>query len=259
MGRFATATQNRPLLELPLALLTEKDNDHKEGIAPMFPQPEYWSSSASVVTRSAVFTVLEFDLERSREIDRIEVEAIDAVAALGLVGITGYFADDMSALQDSPWSPPQYRMPPVTIFNMTGPESIEGWELEGDAFSVTHSPALFTTPTLNSLVKNGETATGRALSPAFRIPEWCGLLDLEIHGGTSMKDKDGKETLYIRLLDAKTRKELSITLPNGVHNLSHSFIDISKYRGRTIRLELVDRNNRTSYAWIGLKKARLLP
>lgn len=66
-----------------------------------------------------------------------------------------------------------------------------------------------------------------------------------------MKDPDGNETLCIRLLDADTGRELAVMLSAGVHSLTHRYMDVSAFSGRNLRLELVDRNTRTSYAWIG--------
>jgi hypothetical protein len=147
----------------------------------------------------------------------------------------------------------------VPLFDLTAPDSLSWWQIEGDAFSVAPVPALFNEATLNSLAKNGETAVGRALSPAFRLPEWCAKLDFDTQGGTAMKDPDGNETLCIRLLDADTGRELAVMLSAGVHSLTHRYMDVSAFSGRNLRLELVDRNTRTSYAWIGLRRVCMMP
>lgn len=259
VGKFATTQQNRSLTAPPLSLLSPVQADRPEGRAPAFPQPVWWSGSAAVVTRSGVFTVVELDLERIRELAWIDLEALDDISALGLVAVTGYSADRFGALAGTPWFPPARRLPPVPLFDLTAPDSLFRWQIEGDAFSVAPVPALFNEATLNSLAKNGETAVGRALSPAFRLPEWCTKLDFDTQGGTAMKDPDGSETLCIRLLDADTGRELAVMLSAGVHSLTHRYMDVSAFFGRNLRLELVDRNTRTSYAWIGLRRVCMMP
>lgn len=259
VGKFATTQQNRSLTAPPLSLLSPIQADRPEGRAPAFPQPVWWSGSAAAVTRSGVFAVVELDLERIRELAWIDLEALDDISALGLVAVTGYSADRFGALAGTPWFPPARRLPPVPLFDLTAPDSLSRWQIEGDAFSVAPVPALFNEATLNSLAKNGETAVGRALSPAFRLPEWCAKLDFDTQGGTAMKDPDGNETLCIRLLDADTGRELAVMLSAGVHSLTHRYMDVSAFSGRNLRLELVDRNTRTSYAWIGLRRVCMMP
>ena len=259
VGKFATTQQNRSLTAPPLSLLSPVQADRPEGRAPAFPQPVWWSGSAAAVTRSGVFAVVELDLERIRELAWIDLEALDDISALGLVAVTGYSADRFGALAGTPWFPPARRLPPVPLFDLTAPDSLSRWQIEGDAFSVAPVPALFNEATLNSLAKNGETAVGRALSPAFRLPEWCAKLDFDTQGGTAMKDPDGNETLCIRLLDADTGRELAVMLSAGVHSLTHRYMDVSAFSGRNLRLELVDRNTRTSYAWIGLRRVCMMP
>ena len=259
VGKFATTQQNRSLTAPPLSLLSPIQADRPEGRAPAFPQPVWWSGSAAAVTRSGVFAVVELDLERIRELAWIDLEALDDISALGLVAVTGYSADRFGALAGTPWFPPARRLPPVPLFDLTAPDSLSWWQIEGDAFSVAPVPALFNEATLNSLAKNGETAVGRALSPAFRLPEWCAKLDFDTQGGTAMKDPDGNETLCIRLLDADTGRELAVMLSAGVHSLTHRYMDVSAFSGRNLRLELVDRNTRTSYAWIGLRRVCMMP
>lgn len=259
VGRFATSMQNRPLLVPTLPLLPADSSDRVQGAPPAFPQPELWSGSASVVTRSGVFSVIELDLECSREVQWIELETLDAISALGLVAVTGYTADNMEQLEDTPWFPPAHRLPPVTLFDLDSPEALEGWTLSGEAFSVAPVPALFNEYTLNSLAKNGETAQGRALSPVFRLPEWCSHLKFDTQGGTAMKNAAGEETLCIRLLDADTGEELTHILTAGVHYLAPRVLDVSSFHNRNLRLEMVDLNDRTSYAWIGLRRVRFTP
>lgn len=259
VGRFATSMRDRRFPATPLPLLPASQADRPEGRAPAFPQPEFWSASPSVVTRSGVFSVVELDLGRPRELDRIDWEALDAISALGLVAMTAYMPEHLDALEKTAWFPPARRLPPVTLFDMGTPDALQAWQVEGDAFSVAPVPHPFTDATLNSLAKNGETAEGSALSPVFRLPDWCGRLDFETQGGTAMKDSRGAETLCIRLLDADSGEELALQLTAGVHYLVHRFMDVSSFRGRNLRLEIVDRNDRTSYAWIGLKRVSFRP
>ena len=74
-----------------------------------------------------------------------------------------------------------------------------------------------------------------------------------------MKNAAGEETLCIRLLDADTGEELTHILTAGVHYLTPRVLDVSSFHNRNLRLEMVDLNDRTSYAWIGLKRVRFVP
>jgi hypothetical protein len=135
---------------------------------------------------------------------------------------------------------------------------LEGWTLEGEAFIVASLPGFFRTPTLNSIGKAGESATGTALSPPFSVEPAFGDLEILFHGGISQK-QGGPENLALRLLDARTGATLFETVPPRTHVLTRLRIPLADLKTRTVRLFLVDRNTGTSYAWIGVRRVAFTP
>jgi len=224
-----------------LPLLDEKSGDWEEGKAPVFAQPDYWSSSLPVVLDSGILTVIEVDLGEPREADSLVFEIRGEYAAFGLLGIVAEKFFD-----------PTVR----TVFEFESADSLEGWKLKGHAFSVAPVPHLFTTPTLNSLAKAGEPAMGKAVSPAFSIKEGDQSLLIECQGGKS-EDVNGKQSLSLRLVDARSGKVLEEIPAPGSHVLVPKAISLRGMQGRSVRLELIDMDKRVAYAWIGLKSVRI--
>lgn len=224
-----------------LPMLGAQDQDWNQGKAPAFPQPQFWSRSVPVLLESGTLTVLEFDLEQMRPANSILLESIGEYAALGILGIIAEKTAD-----------PDSRL----IFVFDHPGDLKGWQFEGDAFSVAPVPQLFSDPTLNSLAKAGETATGKAVSPEFPIEADDKTLVLEFHGGTA-DTVHGKANLSIALVDSKTGKTLSKIQPVSTHQLMKKNIDVSQFQGEKIRLVVSDDKKEKTYAWIGLKSVRI--
>ncbi len=116
---------------------------------------------------------------------------------------------------------------------------------------------LFAEVTLNSLAKGGETAVGKAVSPTFTIKGSDQSLLIEWHGGRSEK-VDGKDSLSVRLVDARSGKVLKATssVP-GSPAFALGQIPLEGMENRTVRLEVLDIDKRNAYAWIGLKSVRI--
>ncbi len=145
----------------------------------------------------------------------------------------------------------------TVVFDLASADNLQGWTLGGAAFGVSACPPLFARPTLNSLARAGETATGSALSPAFTVEPRFERMEILYHGGNSRR-LGGKETLAIRLLDARSGAVLEEVLPPGTHELTTRRIGLDKLRGRAVRVEIVDDNTDAGYAWIGLRRLSLV-
>jgi hypothetical protein len=142
------------------------------------------------------------------------------------------------------------------VFDLAFPEDLEGWTLEGGAFSVSAMPGLFRRPTLNSLAAAGEAATGTAVSPGFKIEAQFDHVEVLFQGGWS-ETVNGRETLALQFLDAANGAVLLEMQPPGTHVLRARRAALDELQGRTVRLRLVDENRNASYAWIGLRKVVL--
>jgi WD40 repeat protein len=141
-----------------------------------------------------------------------------------------------------------YRLADKVIFDSTSANDLDGWTLEGNAFSLASVPGRVPQRTLNSLALRGETATGSALSPPFYVGEEFEYLDVVFDGG-------GGHDLVLYLLDADTGAVLHQFVP-----LDHEWrrrLRTADLKGRLIRLLLTDDNSDSSYAWIGLRKVSL--
>jgi hypothetical protein len=143
---------------------------------------------------------------------------------------------------------------PITVFDFADGGN-HGWKSEpAGVFAVLSHPRLFQEKTLNSLSAKGETAMGRAVSPPFLLE--APRLELLMQGGKHLKTGEVSKT-YLVLRDAATGQELLRCNPSGSHILSIKVLDVSRWIGRRVRIELVDENPGTSYAWIGLAKVVL--
>ncbi|OHB79282.1 MAG: hypothetical protein A2V98_06525 [Planctomycetes bacterium RBG_16_64_12] len=139
------------------------------------------------------------------------------------------------------------------VFAFRSASDLEGWTLKGEGFSVCSLPGLCRRPTLNSFGKGGESATGTALSPPFRIDPDDEALEILFHGGIS-RETGGKQNLVIRLVDAQSGKLLREILPPATHVLTPHSVSLEGLQGRQVRLEMVDENTGGAYAWIGLQR-----
>jgi len=155
------------------------------------------------------------------------------------------------------WEAPAGAGQQEVIFDFRSANDLEGWKLEGDAFSVCALPGLCSRSTLNSYGKGGEAAVGRAVSPPFTVEKDFGRLRLLYQGGISQSDR-GEENLALRFVDAKTGGVLETVLPPGTHVLTAREIPADKLCGKRVRLEIIDRNTAASYAWIGVARLALV-
>lgn len=256
VGEFATAVKPRPNRFALLPQLAPDQTDWAEGRPPAFPQPEFWATCRAVTIASTVMNVIEMDLGRSTPLKALTVSTLGVQPGLGVVAVAGETSGGIEALKDTPLMPPQDEREPRVVFRLSTVGDLEGWTTEGTAFSVGTVPSLFGTPSLNSLAAAGESATGKAVSPEFTAD--ARVLTFQIHGGNSRSD-DGPGTLCVRLVDAKSDEVLHVARPSGTHALQPVRIDLEKWQGRTLRLEIVDENADPSFAWIGIREVTLSP
>jgi hypothetical protein len=254
VGQFATAQKPRPDRFGRLPLLTAASSDWKEAQPPSYPQPEYWAACLPVKTPSSVLNVIELDLGKPTPVRSLTVTIFGVDPALGILAVSGEKATGHDVLSGTPWMPPDDLREPKTLFRLNRTGDAEVWQFEGSAFSVAPFPGLFTEPTLNSLAKSGENATGRAISPVFTVTgRW---LRFRFQGGHS-KGESGAGALLLRLLDAKTGEVLFTIRAPGAHTLQESSLPVDRWIGRQVRLELLDANTDPSYAWIGITEIRM--
>jgi hypothetical protein len=239
-----------------LPILDANSPDWQEGKPPVFPQPQYWADCQVFKTPTSVMNIIEVDLGKPAKVLSLSISTVGANSAIGLVAVSGETIGGMEKLAGTKYMPPKEFREPIVILDIKDSNSLQGWKFEGDAFSVASVPSLFTELTLNSLAKAGEAATGKAISPDFTIsPDYDSLL-LCCQGGNSAAD-DGQGLLAIDLVDSKTGQRLERLYIKGAHSLREEKISLKKAVGKTVRLELIDMNATTSYAWLGFKKVVL--
>ena len=219
---------------------------------PSFPQPEYWATSRVLTTPNCTFNIIEVDLGRPLDVTSIALDTVGLSPGFALYGVVAETTGGMEELEGSPWLPEARFREPKLLCDLSGPSDLTGWTLEGAAFGEAVG-----VPSLNTLVPAGETATGRALSPAFNLPEAAREIEVEIHGGRN-RVVDGEDNLVLRLVDAETGAVLARMAPPGSHTIAVQRMDVREHAGKTVRLELHDENTDTSYAWIGLRKASII-
>jgi len=247
VGDFATARTDRPDR---FGLLPVVNGDWLQAKPPAFPQPAYWASCIAFKTQSAVMNVVEIDLGRVMIVGSIIVSTIGVAPSLGVVGVSVETSGGQDILAGTTYMPPARLREPRPLFHFITEGDLKGWRTEGNAFSV--SPA-FGVTTLNSLTKSGESATGKAFSPDFTIGPDDALLLMQCQGGNSTAN-DGPGTLAIRLVDSNTGEILENMQALGSHLIREGNMQINKWRGRKVHIELVDLNTGSSYAWLGLCK-----
>jgi hypothetical protein len=258
VGDFSTARKPRSDRFGLLSLLKPNDSDWKEAKPAVYPQPEFWATCLPVKTRTSVMSVIEVDLGQLSVARSVSLSTIGVDPAFGLVAVSAEKSSGDQTLAGTAFFPPVEFQEPRTIMEFTRAGDLQGWRLEGDAFSVCPFPSLFTTPTLNSLGKLGESATGKAFSPDFTIGPADKRIILQMQGGNSRAD-DGPGTLQVRLVDSKTGELLHKLLVHGSHLLRDEPIPVEKWQGRVVHLELVDEVTDVSYSWVGVRKVTLSP
>lgn len=257
VGEFASARQPRKDRFGLLPLLNPAQGDWEEGQPPAFPQSAYWATCRQLHLSSAVLNVVEMDLGRPRLLKSLTVSTLGSDPALGVVALAAETDQGLEALDGTPYAPPAKFAAGRVLFAFQQPDDTLGWQLEGDAFSVSADPQLFPSfPTLNSVARAGEKATGRATSPEFTIRPHEHWMLLEMHGGRSASP-GGECNLCIRLVDAQSGAVLREVLPTGSHLIAEERVGLEGLQGKRVRLELVDRNSAPTYAWIGLRRVTL--
>jgi len=224
-----------------LPQLQQRDSDWLEAKPPAFVQTEYWSSAIPVLLNSGTLTVVEVDLGRSVEADSISFEILGEYSAFGILGIVAEKSKDISAR---------------TLFMFNKEDQLNGWTLEGNAFSVKAIPHLFVNPTLNSLAIAGEKATGKAISPAFTIQEGDESLEFKYQGGKT-KTVDGEKSLVVKVIDSDSGEVIDETSMPNTHTLVVKKVSLKKLLGRSLRIEIIDNDPSESYAWNGIKSVKI--
>ena len=257
-GYFATSREDRPDRHGALPLLHADDADWNEGKPPHFPQPEFWTNTLVINTPGATFNIIEVDLGRPQSLQRMHFETVGMDPSFGLVAITLDSVAEHNILAGSVYEPPRRYLQPEIVFNFERSQNLEGWTLEGDAFSVTEIPSLFSGSSLNSLGKAGEMAIGSALSPIFNLSDSHEILKIYIQGGEHQATEESEAgRLSVELLDAETNTALATIYPGRSPAPSANPIDISAFTPREVRLRIIDTHEGDSYAWIGIQKVSL--
>jgi len=246
-GLHQTAKQPRPERHGLLPLLGADDADWDEAKPPAFPQPAYWASCLAYKTPSAVFNVIEISANPELAQRTLTIESFGVEPTIALVAVSADMIESPDRISVAV-RPPLEAPGPRMLFPLDNPANLADWRLEGNAFDVSGA---FGATTLNSRVKSGETATGRAISPAFPIGDRSRSLVFQMHGGRALAD-DGPGALDVRLVDARTDEVLERLPGTGTHVLSEGRIPLEQLRGRSARLELVDENTGESFAWVGI-------
>jgi hypothetical protein len=222
-----------------------------------FPQPEFWATCLPIENPCSVMSIIEIDLGEATALNGLTLSTIGLEPCLGLVAIVGEEPGGMGTLVGTEWMPPDEFAEPAEVFLLDGTDSLEGWTLEGTAFGAAPVPHLFDEATLNSLARAGEKATGRAISPDFVLTGPYAALTYDLQGGNATSE-EGPGLLTIDLVDSKSGERLDRRLIRGSHVLRRETILIDQsWRGRTVHLELIDRNTDKSYAWLGLRRVSL--
>jgi len=256
VGVFSTARKPRPDRFGLLPLLGAKDSDWMEGKPPAFPQPEFWATCIPFTTPSSVMNVIELELPGAMPLKSLSMSVIGADPAFGLVAVSAETTGGGELLQGTQWMPPpQYRDPRI-VFAFDRPGDLLGWRTEGEAFSVIDTPYFNTPTTMNSRVRVGEAATGKAISPDFTIGADDTWLLFRLQGGNSAAE-DGAGALSIKLVDSKTGQVLERLPVIGSHVMRDGAMPVDKWRGRTVHLEMIDNNTGDTFAWLGVSKVSL--
>jgi hypothetical protein len=153
------------------------------------------------------------------------------------------------------WTPAGGDRGRQVVFDLRSVADLEGWTYDGTFQFGAMSP-LFRTPTLNSLA-SGEGGVGTATSPPFTIGSEYAEVEILMQGGTSSRES-GQENLALRFVDVRTGALLAQALPPSTHVLVVQRLATLGLTGKPLRIELVDRNRASSFAWIGLRRVTLL-
>jgi len=242
-----------------LPILSSHTAGWEQARPPAFPQPEFWATCISHKTPSAAMNVIEIDLEKPQKLKSLNITTTGVDSSLGLVAVSAETTGNIKLLQGTKWMPSYEYVGPLTVFALQDENSVKDWTLEGNAFSVSSTAWLQGTPTLNSVVTEGETAVGKAISPDFILPENFDTLQFQYHGGIS-DDRNGQGLLCIDLIDTANNERLyryHVKVSSPV--LKEGVIPMAQWSGQTVRLELVDSNTNPSFAWMGVKNVQLLP
>lgn len=256
VGIWATAREDRTNRFGLLPILKSDNADWQLAIPSKkgFPQPRFWASSRTLKTANAVMNVIEIDLEKPTRLSELTFSTIGTESAFGLVAVTVETYEGFEHLENTPYMPSREYQPDLIVFKLTSPEDVKDWQFTGEAFKNACQQVIFGGTTLNSLSGGGETATGSALSPAFEIRQGYENLFLNLQGGRS----EAGNLLAVDLIDADTKELLyRHIVKTGTQALTQTCIDVKKWQGKSVRLELIDENTNTSFAWLGVETVTL--
>jgi len=96
----------------------------------------------------------------------------------------------------------------------------------------------------------GETGTGVIASPSFRIAADRIVFSICGHDGQSGKQNKN----YVALVDTRKRQVLEKTPAPGNDAMQERSWDVSKLKGREVRIELHDGDSGGAFAWFGVGK-----
>ena len=241
-----------------LPILSASDSQWSQSKPPAYPQAELWSTSLAYDVKSTVMNVIEIDLGKSVGLKTLNITMLGIDSAMSLVAVTGHSSAGLEKMQGTQWMPPVEFLDPITLFSFEK-DSMEGWVLDNNTFSVSATPWLGEVATLNTYVSMGEKACGKARSPVFTIPENFSKLTYVYHGGTTI-DGDEHGLLAIDLVAAGSnelldRFEVKLNSPQ----LAQKILSIESWAGQDVYLEVVDDNASATSAWLGIESVLLSP
>lgn len=253
LGTMNTLRYGRPdrLGLMPLLGPSDGDwNDAEEDAwrAPTFPRPQHWSTSRWIATPNCNFNIIEIDLGQPADARSLSLLMDGRSPGLAIFGVAAEIQGDATLLEGTPFFPPARFRAPAPVFVLRTPADLEGWTLEGGAFSLDET---FGVVGLTSRVLGGEQATGEALSPPFVIDPRGVDLVVQLQGGRNHM-VDGEHTLAVLLEDAATGELLGAATPPSAPAVTDTLIPVEGLGGREVRLRVVDRDAGASYAWISL-------
>lgn len=204
-----------------------------------------WSRSPAVRCKTAVMSVVEVPIVPAMEVTSVQVRAVGtgpclAVVGLATLGMRRVRWEEVAGLRPAD-------MPPEVILADFEDGTLEGWEVQGEAWGPSEAGGYFQRYGRGRYFADsrygGEEATGSVRSLPFRIvhPWLTWLADGWRSGGLN----------YFRLVDAETGAVLMRTDPpdhtGGFPRLTE---DVSKLMGRRVRFEAVDACTESAYAWL---------
>ncbi|MCX6850772.1 MAG: c-type cytochrome [Verrucomicrobia bacterium] len=107
---------------------------------------------------------------------------------------------------------------------------------------------------LQSMAKGGgdeEKRTGMLKSKSFAAPE---KLVLWVDGHRGPPTAEAHDKNFVRVVDAQSGAALASVFPPRHNDCRREELDLAKYVGKSVRLEIVDGDDRKAYAWLGVTR-----